>query len=164
MPERILFVDDEESLCFAYENHLKNAGYEVATSGDYHTVLGLVSSFEPDLIIADIVLGGRTGIDLLREIRSQGLTIPVIMITGEPNVSSASQAVKLGAYDYVCKPFRKEKMLTLIDNALREKRATEEKERYRQNLEALFSSIPDGIVTVDDSLTITDCNTSFEEL
>jgi len=164
MPAKIIFVDDEESLRFAYKNHLKSAGYDVEVSGDYHSVLGLISSFSPDLIVADIILGGRTGIDLLREIRSKGLSCPVIMITGEPNVTTAMEAVQLGAYDYLPKPFRKEKLLTIIGNALREKAIFEEKERYQQNLEAVFSSIKDGIVTVDDTLQIIETNSSFQKM
>lgn len=164
MVAKILFVDDEDSLRFAYKNHLKNAGYEVEVSGDYHTVLSLLSSFEPDVVVADIILGGLTGIDLLREIRGKGVTCPVIMITGEPNVTTAMEAVKLGAYDYLAKPFRKEKLLRVIEHALREKRALEEKERYQQNLEAVFSSIRDGIVTVDEEFRIIETNRSFGKM
>ena len=164
MGYKILFIDDEESICFAFKAHLQSAGYEVAMAADYHTALDLILSFHPDLIVADIILGGHTGIDLLREVKQLCLNCPVIMITGEPNVKTAMEAVRLGAFDYLAKPIRKEMVLKIIRHALKQKSMAEEKEKYRRNLDAVFTSIQDGIITVDDNLTILEANQAFSRI
>ena len=165
MLPKILFVDDEESLCFSYKTHLRKAGYEVAIARDFQGACELLAAFDPNLIVADIILGGGyTGIDLLREVRAQGKSSPVIMITGEPNVQTAMEAVRLGAYDYLAKPFRKEKLLNVIGNALREKEIADEKDRYQQNLNAVFRSIKDGIVTVDNNMVVIEANHAIKQI
>ena len=165
MPHKILFVDDEESLCFSYNTHFRKAGYEVSIASDFQTASELIDSFDPNLIVADIILGGGyTGIDLLREVRARGKDSPMIMITGEPNVQTAMEAVRLGAYDYLAKPFRKDKLLTIVGHALREKEMVDEKERYQQNLNAVFRSIKDGIVTVDENMVVIEANHAISQI
>ncbi|MBW2328137.1 MAG: response regulator, partial [Deltaproteobacteria bacterium] len=90
----ILVVDDEESLRLTFQLFLQRQGYDqVVTASSFEEALTAVSEHTFDLIISDIVLEGTSGIDLLRRIREMGVECPVVMVTGYPNVETASEAV-----------------------------------------------------------------------
>jgi len=139
----ILIIDDEETIRFAFENFLLKEGHRVFTAGNYAEAIAIISGTDIDVIFSDILLEGTGGIQILREVKDRKLTCPVIMITGYPNIESASDALRLGAFDYLPKPVRKEALLHTTELALRHKSLAAEKERYRQNLEAIFSSVKD---------------------
>ena len=103
---KILIVDDEEGIRYTSQQFLTERGYEVSTAVGYESALDLVGKVKFDLIFIDIVLEGKTGIDLLREMKKMYSNCPIIMITGSPDVDSASEAVRLGAFDYIPKPLR----------------------------------------------------------
>ena len=114
-----------------------------------------------DLIISDIVLQGACGTDLLRHIQKTGIQCPVVMITGFPNLESAAEAVRYGAFDYISKPVNKETLLRIVRQALKhwelekEKKALQlENEKYRHYLEVIFSSVSDAIITVNEDMNI----------
>jgi DNA-binding NtrC family response regulator len=92
----ILVIDDEKSIRVTFKNFLAAEGYEVYTAEQYDEALDLLTKADFDLIFADILLGGSTGIDLLREVKERNLKCPVVMITGAPNIETASEAVRLG--------------------------------------------------------------------
>jgi two-component system response regulator HydG len=115
---KILVIDDEESIRFTFESFLTEEGYEVVTAGNYDEALARIEETGFDLIFADIILGGRSGIDVLREIRRRRQQVPVIMITGDPNAASAHEAFELGAFGHISKPIRQEKLLGLAQLAL----------------------------------------------
>ena len=71
MDSKILIVDDEESICFGFKVHLEKEGYEVQIANDYSQALEAIRKSEPYVIIADIILGGSTGIDLLEDIKKE---------------------------------------------------------------------------------------------
>ena len=154
MGSKILIIDDEEVIRFAFKTHLSKEGYEVLTAEDYSSALEIISNTDLDVIIADIILGVYTGIDILREVKKLNMNCPVIMITGEPNVETAADAVRLGAFDYLPKPVRKDMLLRVTNHALNHKALMDEKEKYRQNLEAIFGSLKDAIITVDQEMHI----------
>lgn len=164
----ILVIDDEESLRNTFQFFLQNQGYgPVITAATFEEALQAMAEHHFDLIISDIVLGGHSGIDVLRRIREIGLSCPVVMITGYPTVETAAEAVRLGAFDYIPKPVDKEALLKAARLALRQYRleqaqllAEQERERYRAFLETVFKSVTDGIVTVDANLNILDLNPS----
>jgi PAS domain S-box-containing protein len=167
----ILIVEDEEILRFTFKSFLSKQGYEVLTAENYEAALTALSEAEIDLLIADIVLGGHTGLDILREVRAKGLRCPVVMITGKPSIESASEAVRLGAYDYLVKPVEKEDLLKITDQALRYKAVLDDKERFeiekekfRSDLEAIFASVQEGIVTVDANMQVMKANQAFERI
>ena len=160
---RILVIDDEESLRFTFERFLRDAGYEVETAKDYCEAVAKIDEHGFDLIFTDILLGGKTGVDLLREVKERNLTSPVVMITGYPNIETASDAVRLGAFDYIPKPVQKETLLRVSTLALLQKEAVDERERYRSNLESIFRSVKDAIITVDEELRIVEVNASAAE-
>ena len=165
MNPRILIVDDEEAIRFTFKSFMSKEGYEVVTAKDYTSAIEIISGTELDVMFVDIVLGDHTGIEILREVKARGLHCPVVMITGEPNVDTATDAVRMGAFDYMPKPIRKETLLRVTHNALQHKallderdRIEAEKERYRRNLEAIFRSVGDAIVTVDDGMCVIEAN------
>ena len=149
MSARILVIDDEESIRFTFERFLTTEGHIVATAESCSEALARINETSFDLVFADIILGDGTGIDILREIRARGLNCPVIMITGDPGVETAAESIRLGAFDYIPKPVNQESLLHAARTALKYKALNEEKERYRTNLEAIFRSVRDAIITVD---------------
>jgi PAS domain S-box-containing protein len=161
---RILIIDDEESIRFAFKTHLSKEGYEVLTAEDYNSALEVISRTDLDVIIADVILGGHTGIDILGEVKNRGMHCPVIMITGEPNIETAADSVRLGAFDYLPKPVRKETLLRITNLALNYKVLVDKNERYRGNLEAIFGSLKDAIITVDLEMRVIEANKATKSI
>ncbi|HIJ89637.1 MAG: sigma 54-interacting transcriptional regulator [Desulfobulbaceae bacterium] len=161
----ILVVDDEESLRLTFQMFLGREGYgPVVTASTFEEAMGLIEQQTFDLIISDIVMEGASGIDLLR-VRELGLECPMVMVTGYPNINTASEAVRLGAFDYLAKPVKKADLLRTARMALQQyslwkekERLTVEKERYQQYLETIFRSVRDMIVTVDHDLRVVQMN------
>lgn len=158
MKAKILVVDDEKVLRFTFVELLSDAGYETVGAQDYEEALKKLASEEFDIIFSDIILGGKTGIDLLREVKGRGMICPVIVITGFPDVGTASEAVRLGAFDYIKKPVEQDALLKVAGAALRYKDALDKKEVYRTNLDAIFNSVREGIISVDKDLNIIESN------
>jgi PAS domain S-box-containing protein len=161
---RILVIDDEESILYTFEVFLSADGHEVLTARDYGEALGRISEGEVDLVFSDILLGGNTGIDVLSAIKERGLATPVVMMTGYPSLQTASEALRLGAFDYLTKPVVQDTLLRVANMALRYKRVLDEKEEYRAHLDAIFGSIEDAIVTVDGELTVLEANEAATDL
>lgn len=158
MKARILVIDDEENIRFTFESFLLDEGYDVATAKDYHDAMAKIDKSSFDLIFADIILDDKDGIDILRYVKEKNLTCPVVMITGAPDIRTASDALRLGAFDYISKPVLQDALLRVTKVALQHKVLTDEKERYRSNLEAIFRSVKDAIITVDKDLLVVEIN------
>ncbi len=162
----ILIVDDEESLRHTFRIFLKREGYgPISLASNFEEAVSLLTTHSFDLIISDIVLGGNTGIDLLQRIRELNIHCPVIMITGYPNVETASDALRLGAFDYIQKPVEKEQLLKTSRLALQQfqlqqerQKAEEEIKQYRSFLDTLFRSVSDAILALDNELNIVKMN------
>ncbi len=163
----ILVVDDEESLRLTFKMFLSREGYgPVSVASSYDEALELLQKQHFDLIISDIVMEGSSGIDLLRQVKEMGKRCPVVMVTGYPNINSAAEAVRLGAFDYLAKPVKKDNLLRTARMALQQhtlhkenERLFLEKQRYQHYLETVFRSIKDLVVTVDAEMMIIDMNT-----
>jgi two-component system, NtrC family, response regulator HydG len=158
MSARILVIDDEEAIRFTFERFLRAAGHLVTTAGSYREALEQINTTPFDIVFADIILEDGTGIEILRQIKAKGLSCPVIMITGDPGVETAADSIRLGAFEYISKPINQESLLHVARTALKYKTVHEEREKYRINLEAIFRSVQDAIVTVDKDLTILEFN------
>ena len=162
----ILIVDDEISLRNTFRIFLQREGYkDIVTVGSFSEALKTVAAKRFDLIICDIVLESRSGIDLLRSFRELGIDCPVVIITGHPHVETASEAVRLGGFDYLPKPVEKETLLKTARLAIQQYRLEREKkeaelarERYRNFLETIFRSVSDPIISVDRDLNILNAN------
>ena len=162
----ILIVDDEESIRLTFEMFLKREGYgKITTAATLEEALTLINEQTFDLIISDIVLEGASGTELLRYIRQTGVQCPVVMITGFPNLESAAEAVRLGAFDYISKPVNKETLLRFVRQALKHWQLAMEKselqrenEKFRRYLEVIFKSVSDAIITVNEKMEIIQLN------
>lgn len=171
MKSKILIVDDEENIRFGFSMILGDQGHDVMTAMDFDSALKMISDTTPDLIITDIILGGHTGVDLLHEIKRQTLSCPVIMITGEPNIETSSQAVRLGAFDYLTKPIRKDALLRITAHALAHKTLLDtqkqlemENSRVRHKMEAIFQSLKDAVITIDHNLQVMEANDAVKNI
>ena len=129
----VLLVDDEPSIRLTMGEFLKRAGYTVLLAPDYdtavtHTADGL------DVAVIDINLPGKSGVHLLQKLQSADIYIPVIMITGEPNLSVIPEIVRSGAYDFIPKPIVKDVLLSAVARAAEKKRLTDEKRRLEHEI------------------------------
>jgi len=163
---RILIVDDEASIRLTFEMFLAREGYgPIVTASTLEEALEELQKQSFDLIISDIVLEGERGTDLLCKIRESGIECPVVMVTGFPNLDTAAEAVRYGAFDYVSKPVNKETLLKFVRQALNhwqlendKKRLLSENEKFKRYLEAIFSSVSDAIITIDNAMNIVQLN------
>jgi signal transduction histidine kinase len=129
----VLLVDDEPSIRLTMGEFLKRAGYTVLLASDYETAVthkgdGL------DVAVIDVNLPGKSGIDLLQTLCSAEIYVPVIMITGEPNLSVIPEIVRAGAYDFIAKPIIKDVLLNAVARAVEKKRLTDEKRRLEAEI------------------------------
>lgn len=129
----VLLVDDEASLRLTMGEFLKRAGYSVLTAADYDSAV-VHKAEDLDVAVVDINLPGKSGIQLLQQLCSSRFYLPVIMITGEPNISVIPEIVRAGAYDFIAKPIVKEVLLKAVARAAENKRLTDEKRRLEQEI------------------------------
>ena len=168
---RILVIDDEEGIRTTFSAFLEKEGYQTLAVPDYAKAMEALKNTPFDLVFTDIILGPRSGIDVLKEIKTQAYPCPVIMITGGPDIETAAASVRLGAFDYLPKPIRRETLVRVTKHALQHKALSDEKkiveaekERYRLHLDAVFRSVEDAIITVDNHRRITQVNDAFEKI
>lgn len=129
----LLLVDDEPSIRLTMGEFLKRAGYSVLTAADYDSA-AVHNAEDLDVAVIDINLPGRTGIHLLQKLTSAETYLPVIMITGEPNLSLLPEIVRSGAYDFIAKPITKDVLLNAVGRAAEKKRLTDEKRLLEQEI------------------------------
>ena len=158
MRPEILIVDDEEDIRFALKKMLDGEGFSVTTAEDFDTASSALREKNYAIVLLDIILGKKTGIDLLSDMRKMELECLVILITGAPSIDTAAEAVRLGAYDYIRKPIRKVTLLRVLNKAIEYKAVKDENRKYRLDLEAIFTSVKDAIISVDKNLEIIEYN------
>ena len=127
----ILIVDDEADIRDLISGILDDEGYETRTAKDSDTALAEIEARRPSLIILDIWLQGSRldGLEFLEVIKKLHVELPVVIISGHGNIETAVSAIKLGAYDFISKPFETDKLLILVE------RATEVEKLRRENME-----------------------------
>ena len=136
MSVNILIVDDEKDIRMLVAGVLQDEGYNVLEAGDSDEALSLYKSTRPDLVILDIWLEGSPldGMDILKEIREQDNITPVIMMSGHGNIETAVSSMKVGAYDFIEKPFKSDRLLLVIKRALENYRLKRENEDLRKQM------------------------------
>jgi len=139
----ILIVDDEEGMRVTLKKILSNRGYSVTTAADFQEASYYLQKMSFDTVVADIILSDINGMELLRAINEKSPNLPTIMITGAPNIQTAIESVRLGAYDYLIKPITKDNLPPIIAKAIEKKRLLEDKNLlkkenldFRQDLES----------------------------
>jgi len=118
MRETVLVVDDEPRIRRLVEMALGDRGYRVLTAPSAEEAGELLGREAVDVVVTDLQLPGRSGLDLLADTRRRHPAVPVILITAFGTVESAVEAIKSGAFDYVLKPFRMEELESLVERAL----------------------------------------------
>jgi len=116
--KKILIVDDERQLLESISVRLKASGYAVFTAENGIEGIDKFKEIFPDLVILDIMMPGLSGLDTLKEIKELRKEIPVIILTAYGTPQSAIEALKLGAYDYLAKPFNTQTLLEMIKKAI----------------------------------------------
>ncbi len=121
--KRLLIVDDEPSIRKVLAAHLTREGYEVSTAQDGGEGISLLGSQPFHAVVTDLKMPGIGGLEVLHWCRSNFPGLPVIIITAHGTVDSAVEAIKLGAHDYVTKPFDRDELLRIIDKAVKTEEA-----------------------------------------
>ena len=136
MLREILVIDDNPDIRLLVSNILKDQNYEVRTAANYDQAVYEIQRKLPDLAIVDIKLDkpDKDGIDLLKLINKKNKMTPVIMISGHATVQIAVEAIRLGAYEFIEKPFTKEKILNYVNRALESTKLKKEKDIIENKL------------------------------
>ena len=116
---RVLLVDDDQLVLRGLGRVLRQHGYEITTASSGRDAAQLIDEHSYDVVLSDIAMPGMDGIQLLREVRARDLSVPVVLITGSPALSSAVQALELGAFNYLTKPIAMEDVEHILDKAAR---------------------------------------------
>ena len=140
--ERILFVDDEENLRFLFMKVFEGKGFELKTADSFDAAVEALQDQAYDVVVSDITMPGKSGLELLKDIKDLRPEANVILITGNPTIETAAEAVRNGAFDYLIKPFNIAILEKVIKKALLQKRRADETRRlatveqqYVENLE-----------------------------
>ncbi len=115
---RILIVDDQESVRLGLQKLLTDRGHETASAPDAESALENTLSWSPDLIIVDLNLPGKDGLELVAELQERGENATVVVLTGHGSIESAIEATRRGVFDYLIKPVQPERLKTVIDRGL----------------------------------------------
>jgi len=133
---KVLVVDDEENVRFLLQRILEGAGYSVATASNGQEGIDLASQMDFEIVLLDINMPVLSGTEVLKWLSENKPQACAIMVTAIADIGSGVDAMKMGAYDYIVKPFNKDDVLNKIQNALQYKRIEMEDDRYRRNLES----------------------------
>ena len=117
--KRILVIEDEPQMLLGLRDNLELEGYEVSTAADGDEGLQKAASFQPDLVILDVMLPRKNGFDVCRELRARGTATPVVMLTARNQEADKVLGLELGADDYVTKPFSITELLARVRAVLR---------------------------------------------
>src|SRR5690606_18736897 len=143
MARDILIVDDEADIRNLIAGILQDEGYETRMAADSDGALREIGSRRPNAVILDIWLQGSKldGLEILDRIMRDHANVPVIMISGHGNIETAVAAIKRGAYDYIEKPFKSDRLLLVVERALEQARLRRENEELRQRSGAVVDLI-----------------------
>jgi two-component system nitrogen regulation response regulator NtrX len=130
----LLIVDDEANTLASLSRAFRLAGHEATVCDNATKALELAKSQRFDLIFSDVVMPGKDGLALLEDLKSQGVTVPVVMMSGQAHIEMAVRATRLGALDFFEKPISTDKLLLTVENALKLSRLENENRQLRQRL------------------------------
>jgi len=135
---KILVVDDDVEMCGLLSDVLKAEGFSVFTTGESLEASKILKREEFDVIITDLKMKGLKGLDLLEEAKKVAPLTPVIIITAFGTIESAIQAMKMGAYDYVTKPFQIDELVLTVKKALENRFLKKEVVRLKKEVESRY--------------------------
>jgi len=134
----ILIIDDDKYIRSTFEDLLVPIGHDVVSLMTAEDAIDYLEKEEIDLIFLDLKLPGMSGLDFLKKLKSMKLDIPIVVITGYANVDTSVQAMKLGARDYIRKPFNIEEILLIVDKTVKEKQRDDQLVYFQKQRDAIL--------------------------
>ena len=136
MPRKahLLLVDDDHNTLASLSRAFRLAGHEATVCDNAARAIDLLRAESFDLILSDVVMPGKSGLELLADLKKAGVKTPIVLISGQANIEMAVKATKLGALDFLEKPLSTDKLLVTVENALRLSRLEDENRELRQRL------------------------------
>src|SRR5207302_1429870 len=133
MAHDILIVDDEADIRMLIGGVLRDEGYATRDAADTAQALAAIQARQPTLVILDIWLqgSGLEGIEILKQLRAEMPSVPVVMISGHGTIETAVEAIKIGAYDFLEKPFKSDRLLLVVERAIEAAQLRRENEELR---------------------------------
>lgn len=147
---RILVIDDEPDLLENCRMILSRAGYDVLTKSDGNDLDKTLSEYDPDLLITDLMIPQRDGMDILREVKWSHSDLPVVIMTAYATIETAVEAMKQGATDYIVKPFAKDQFAHVAARALKERSLVVENQQLRHELAQ--QKVKSSVIAVDPAM------------
>jgi DNA-binding NtrC family response regulator len=141
MKIRVFVVDDEEQFVSRLAERLRLRDYDVTTALSGDQALEIIAKYNFDVVILDVAMPGKDGIETLREIKKAKPLTEVIMLTGHATVESAIEGMKLGAFDYLLKPTNTEDLVMKVNTAYARKANQEERIRQAKVNEIISSPL-----------------------
>jgi two-component system, NtrC family, nitrogen regulation response regulator NtrX len=130
----LLLVDDDPNTLASLSRAFRLAGHEATVCDNAARAVELLRTESFDVILSDVVMPGRSGLELLEDLKKAGVKTPIVLISGQANIEMAVKATKLGALDFLEKPLSTEKLLVTVENALRLSRLEDENRELRHRL------------------------------
>ena len=130
----LLLVDDDPNTLASLSRAFRLAGHDATVCDNAGRALDLLRTETFDLILSDVVMPGKSGLELLEDLKKAGVKTPIVLISGQANIEMAVHATKLGALDFLEKPLTTDKLLVTVENALRLSRLEDENRELRQRL------------------------------
>jgi two-component system nitrogen regulation response regulator NtrX len=130
----LLLVDDDHNTLASLSRAFRLAGHEATVCDNAARAVDLLRAESFDLILSDVVMPGKSGLELLEDLKKAGVKIPIVLISGQANIEMAVKATKLGALDFLEKPLSTDKLLVTVENALRLSRLEDENRELRHRL------------------------------
>jgi DNA-binding NtrC family response regulator len=128
----ILIVDDEPAIRLLLDHNLRARGYETKQADTAELALQMIEEREPDLLLLDLMLPGMDGLEMMRRVQGRLQRMPIVVLTAHGTIDTAVQAMKLGARDYLTKPFELERLESAVRNAVEIARLTREVDYLRE--------------------------------
>ena len=136
MPRKahLLLIDDDPNTLASLLRAFRLAGHEATVCDNASRAVELIQNERFDLILSDVVMPGKTGMELLEELKKSGVQTPIVLVSGQANIEMAVKATRLGALDFLEKPLTTDKLLVTVENALRLTRLEDENRELRHRL------------------------------
>ena len=136
MPRKahLLLIDDDANTLASLARAFRLAGHEATVCDNAVRAAELIQNERFDLILSDVVMPGKSGLELLEELKKSGVQTPIVLISGQANIEMAVKATRLGALDFLEKPLTTDKLLVTVENALRLSRLEDENRELRHRL------------------------------
>ena len=135
---KVFLIDDDELIISTLSKVLKNEGYDVRTASNARDIISKITSWSPNVVMLDVRLPDRNGIEILEEIVQKGISAQVVMLTADDTAESAVKAMKLGAADYLTKPFNIDEVKIVLGKIVEKEKLREEVSYLRKVSSELF--------------------------